>query len=722
MSAEQHTSRHRDAESSEHQPLVGRLLSCVWQTTQAIRLYDLDHPLVWDKAEESVTAQRACAGGGWPLTVTLTPDGFTLDGRSVGRDAALDEFAQQMHGHNVAALEFVGELTTQQVVALAQCLGCSASQLSDPSFELCIAESTDGRVRSVSLDCDRLGRRDGVRHGDDDAGPNWEHMVQKAIGAPDGQPASAGDLAEQVNGEGADPIEMSELRQALERSAGAAGSGQSQRVRQFVGGLNPEMRHKLFRAASGNGDAAMALVSEVADVLETDEIVTAMNSVQFKGLQLSPETLRMCRKLSQCLKPTEQSGEDVTELREQLSQIEQQIGQLGDGSLEDLTEVFERRSTEQYTPDDYSDQLNKLSGLNDDESASGASHDMGYSEQADTHAAEVAVMTLETNDPAEQGECDGALRYLADRLQSLIAQGRLLTVLETKQQAERWAECRVCEPTRGAAEELLKAFEWGAVVELLLDRAAESGTMAEQATRLLSSTNATVAAAVLARLNGVNNPQACGRLHGILDTIEPPVLQAAVGELVTAGDDQSVQAVFCYARLAEQGRVAPLMQMLMNHAQHEVRLTAASVLVDRNCVQASTIGRWLSDSNEEVSRYAARCLVERNDDASVEQLGELFEGRLGERDAGAGLVASIVEMAAERSPRVLSRACRALLRLTESMRPTNARLARRLAVALAVHGKTEEVRQSLAGWRFSGTRLIGFLHEGGARCIRVFKR
>lgn len=724
MPAEPQATQGADVERGGRGPLVGRWLSLLWQTTQAIRLYDLDHPVVWDKAGEALDAWRNCVGGDGAFMVALSPEGFTFEGHGLEPDATLDELAQQLNGHNVAAVEFRGQITPEQVVALAQCLGLAATHAVDQQpLEQRVESASDGRVRVISLDCDRLGRRDGVRHGATDAGPNWESLVYTAIGSPD-QAASPGVLAEQINASmrAAEPAQLDELRQALERSAVTGQAGDADRVRQFVGGLNPEMRDKLFSADAGHSAAALSLVGEVADVLETDEIVAAMNSVQLKGLQVSPETLRMCRKLALCLGQTDRPEEDRAALRDELAQLEAQVNLVGGVTLDDLTEVFERRSTDQYTPDDYKDHLNTLTGGSEDEAASRAVDETQYIEEADTHAAEVAVMTLETTDTADRGECNGALDYLSARLEKLIGQGRLLTVQEAADQAERWAKGCDCQATRDAAGALLKRLEDERIVEALLDRAVESQAMVEQATRLLRCATASTARAVFEKLSAVTDPKAYGRLHGVLDAAEPAVLQSAVGELVGAGRDTELNAVLRYARLADQGRGAPLMQMLLNHPRADVSLGAASVLFERHWVQASTVGRWLTDPREPLRRYAIDCLIARDDDASVEQLGEWLEGVKGGDAPSPAMVCYAIESAAQRSPRVLSRACRVLLRLTESMKPSNARLAKRIAVALAAHGKTEEVRQSIAGWRFSGTRLVGLLYEGGAWCIRAVKR
>lgn len=718
MSAKHETERSAGLEEHGRHTLVGRWLSCLWQTVQAIRLYDLDHPVVWERADEALAAWHACAGGA--LLVTLTPEGFTFENRAIEPDDTLEALARQLHGHNVAALEFSDGLTQDQVVALAQGMGRSATHAIDQQpFERRIGEATDDRVRVTSLDCDRLGRRDGARHDGAAAGPNWQHLVHSTLDASDDAPVSPDALADQVNAAAQD-VDLDELRQALERSTTAPDPDGSQQVRRFVGSLNPQMRQKLFSATPGDGNAALSFVGEVVDVLETDEIVAAMNSVQLKGLQVSPETLRMCRKLAQCLGQTERSEEDRGTLRDELKQLEDQLSLLGGFSLDDLTEIFERRSTEQFTPDDYRDQLNTLAGAGEDDAQRNID-EAKYVAQAESHAAEVAVMTLETTDTADRGECDGALRYLAESMGKLIAEGRLLTVQEAVEQAERWSGCE-CQATHEAACDLKDSFESEPIIQALLTRVAESQAMAEQATQMLRCSSASIAAAVFLRLNGITDPQACGRLHGVLDSAEPAVLQSAVGELVKRGEDTDLTAVLRYGRMAAQGQAAPLMQMLIKHPRAEVCVSAAKVLHDRQWVQSSTIGRWLTEPHETVRNYAVECLVARDDDASIEQLGELLDGRMGDGATDIGLITHVVATAAQRSPRVLSRACRALLRLTESMKPSNARHARRLAVALAAHGKTEEVRQSIAGWRFSGTRLIGCLYEGGAWCIRAVKR
>ncbi len=711
-----------DHDNNERDTAVGHWLSLLWRTAQAIRLYSPDHPKVWEMAEQTHDAWTQCDPENNTIHLTLSPDGFALQSRPLELNADTAELAKLLATWNIAAIEFKHAMTAQQIVAVAHCLTNPTASSVDQPNELCLADASDGAINALLFDSDQLRLQDGSRRDGNTPAIPWHNLIGAMIGSDVDSDASPQQLAKQINeqAEAAQPDKIHELRQALEHAATQPNSDSTHHVRQFVDTLNPLMRNKLMGTAPCNTPRSLAFVSEVAEVLETDEIISAMNSVQDKGLQVTPETLRMCRKLALCLGQQQRTESDRGTIRDQLQQLEQQINSLGSYSVDDLTELFERRSTDEYTPDDYRDMLDQLT----DATSPTGSDIESIADESSTHvhAIDTAVVMLQCSDPQQQPESPGVMEFIRNHLDALIECSQPNTLASALEQARRWAEQSACEPTRVAAQSLADEISNPRVAFGLLAHSRHTPANTEQVVALIRCDTTDDIIAILSHLTEVSGPRVLKPLYERIAAVDPAILLAAARELAQSDEAGPPQALIRFARHAEQNHAEPILHTLMSHTDTDVCLAAAQVLYDRDWLTSDTIDNWMNDPREPIQRFAVRCLVQSDSEASIDRIGRYLEGKLTDQPPSRSQISHLVQTAATQSPAALSRICGTLLQLTESLRPSHTRLARRLASALITHGNTEQARQSIIAWRFSFTRLIGVIYEGGAWCIRAIKR
>lgn len=718
---------------------VAAALQAVYRGLNACSLYGVNHPAIHQAAVAAEGELAGALSGGQTILVGITAEEIVLGDVALTPADALTPIAGLFHRLDIAGIELRGELDAAGFESLSRELS-RARAGTHKGVELAeqVGSATGGRVRLVPVDYTPLRLVEGAKQrgaDDDSRSADWcalvtaiTHGLGTGVGGGLMSPEA---LAAELNGQGlsGDAEQFEAIRGQLQRLAGGAGSSVSEehqetlgKLRSFVGALKPDLRRSLMRVNPADPGGSFNLLGGLADSLPVSEVMAALETVDRESMRPTDEAMRLFQKMAGLCGRAEENRDSLAGF---LKGWQEQREASGDDESADslggvLEELFQQRSTQEYSPQEYQSQLDNLSASARDGIGDGFETRMA-TENLRGHAAEIA---LEISGGGEDGDDDdfgpGMFRHLSGATDLLLQgerYGRLLA-------ATRAAKERIDVAGEGASTHEARAWLDGlggpGRVEAVLNRLCVEGVVNKDAAELLRLIGPAALPAVARYMAGGLPETARHAARRLLTANDDESLKRLVDGLVGQGADVLERVLPVIAELPPE-RCRSLVEPLLSDADVRTRRSAFGVL-ERGCSfwPARFLQAGLSDSDTGVQGIAVGQLARQKDSETMRLLGAFLEGRLDQNEPPAELYERVVDVLAGSGERGVELLCESLRSMSWCLRPRRAAYSRRLSRCLRRHAEGPSVRRAILYWRVSISRLVGLLHsnepaKGGVR-------
>ncbi len=725
----------REGPARPDDPLIGALQS-FYRAYQKSTIYPTGHPSVPEAIQQAIDRFRAALAERRSLLLGISRDHFILDGRRLAESTGtLRSLALLLHEIDVAAIEFLPGLGSEELVKLVEHLG-RARRLGTRGAALAAAAQEDGieHLKLVPIDYRALSFGEGAqRRADEGSWDVWGEMSRILTDPASYESGTAvEDFAKQVSTEihRREGTGVGDLRGELRRQVTHLRELPTdqralarRRLSGFVRALNPELRRNLLRVDPHGTGESVAIMVELADELPGAELIEALQSVDRAGNSMPEELGILLTKLVRIShsRPAQASRLEETLARWGLSPDVLESGSISLNSA--MEEVFQRRTEQDYNPEEYRSLLTRLSredlaqptaiasgGASEPPPASAARYrDPHDAIDVRLHATEIGVQLLSR--AGGGGLRTGVFAYVGAQTDLLLEHGKLAAVHEATVAARADKLLATTpESARTAASGYLADFESPERIEVILNDACRGAELAVEALHLLELGGMTALDAAIDRLGGDSSPAVDAALRRFVASSSTESWTRLVTERSKQGWTR-LKPLFPLLRSTPPTCAVPLLQKLFEHEAPEVRRESLVALceIDRSAPPEQYPRRGLGDSSLQVLKVAVQRLALLDRAEAQELLVAFVSGDL--RGASSRFEARRLAVAAllERGTAAQERLADALRSLCSRLAPRQARLARELARALGERSDAGGVKEALAAWRFSPGRLVSGL-------------
>lgn len=485
------------------------------------------------------------------------------------------------------------------------------------------------------------------------------------------------------------------------------------RLAKFVAALNPRLRQDLLRFDAQRPGEPLSLIGELGDVIPETDLLEALQNIDRSGDRLPGQLLTLLNKL---LRISESRPSLATSLEDLLRNWGVEPSESG-GDIttvrEALEEVFRRRTRADCNPEPHQALLDRLASQ--EFAGNAVSSEAIYRDPRDAadtglHVAEITAQLLRL--PGGEIHRASLLRRMIDNLDTLLDHGAFDAIRDSSLAARAYAENEdEPEETRRAALAYIVELRSDRRMGQILSRAREGERFPAAAASLIGVGGVHALERVLEALASNPTPTVAETLRSFAAAARPEDLE----QVLRARREQgwsALRTVFPVLRELDPRVARPLLEALLDHEEFKVRRETLLVLDDLGGDDRAFLEDLrlaLADASDEVVEVVIQCLTARTTRASRESLGDYLDG---------SLLGSVPPMenalrAAQGLARMgesgRARLCRALGALGRSLRPSTARLSRRVADLLRQEERTPELTRCLRSWRWSPAGLLSMV-------------
>lgn len=718
--------------------LVSALRS-FYRAYQKSRIYPSGHPSIPLSIGEAVDRFHEAFDGSGPIVLGVARDHFFRGDLEIAETTGtLHSLALLLHDLDVAAVEIQPGLEREELEKVAVQLG-RARLAGLRGAELTRAVLDDGveRLRLAPIDYRALSFCEGAPGGGS-AERRRDVWVELSRSLTDPASFASGDSPESVAGRISNEVferegtGIGDLRAELGRQVTCLRdlpddqrSLVRQRLSGFLAALDPELRRSLLRIGPGDSVEALALIGELADDLPDADLVDGLQSVDRAGGEVPEELVILLGKL---VRISRSRPALASSLEETLERWGVPADVLAEGTMSlrrAVEEVFQRRSHDDYNPEEYRSLLGGLSrerlepiATADGAGASALPSRARYRDPLDAtetrmHAAEIGVLLL--------GRTGGGtlraatLGFVAERTDLLLDHQRVTPVLEATIAARADKLLADSPPAvRTAATGYLTDFSGGERIARILDAVCADTEIRAEALRLLELGGAAALHAVLDRLARDVPPSVEDCLRNFAAVREPEQWAQVLAERARIGW-RSLRTAFPILRTMPADVAVPLFQRLFADEEPLIRREALSALcdLDRYSSPERYPRRALCDGDPRVVATAVERLGKLETPESLELLGAFVGGRLRGTSRTPECCRLAVVALAGRAEAGGEQLAAALGALCANLRPREAWIATSVAAALASCRSSPAIRHALLRWKLSPARLVSRLTRRG---------
>lgn len=704
---------------------LGHLLESLSRAVTSLRFYGWDHPAAIDAASEASEARRGFALGR-EVQVLVNSDGFRYDGTEVPTSPSRRELAKLLTEHGIGQVLIGEPITATEVVEVSRCLGRRVETGEGVEIADALKAASNGRVQLVKLDYSGLGMSDRTTEHEQQAGNaalTFSLVETLTANAGDEDWGTIGAVIEKDvshRGSGALDGYRVELAKTLAKRVKSDTQTRAKvddRLRAFVYSLSPTLRAQLLAFDTKRPELSSHLLNEIADVLPTQTVLTALSSVDSHGLKPNRATLMLMSKLSRLTENDEPSQFRVTSILSEWSKsgrIGRNVSgeQSGHTAAEVLGQLLETNDEKDYNPADYETTLEHLAHNKIQKAMDLAADDLdglSLASQAAMVALELAATTPRpvsdgSNEPDDVAKCAA---FAVRRMEALSKAGRHELLLEANGYMNDPRVMKALGPADAAAameRSGAPSFVRSLVVAWLESPDAVVGPMI----RGFRGDGATEAVKVLA---ADARPRAKAALRELLVSLPPGDLMSIVESCESLDPRAATSMIQGVCELPDP--IAQLFwESLSRHPASSVRLgTFQQLALGNGGLSRDQVSRALRDPDPTVVSFAGEHLVGRGDPEALDSLRGVLEGVVLGRMPEPQVFDAIVEhLIACGEPGVLqvAGALGTLSRSTNMVRAAGAlQIVRRLKLV-----PTETAQAAVRAWRISPSRLVGGLMLG----------
>jgi len=704
-------------------PLV-RALRGLYRAYQKTAIYPAGHPSIPQALSEAILDLKEIMTGDSPVLVGVTQDHLLHGQQKIGEVGdLLRSLSGLLNGADVAALEFHPGLELSELETFVHTLSdARGRELKGPGLKEELERRGVAHLRIRPVDYAALSFAQGLHDERQDlerAQDSWETLTRALtdVGAA-AEASTLRMLADQVDAKIAhhEGTGAAELRLRVHRSLEqiqAMDPGKRDQLRkrlgEFVTALSPGLRQDLLRVDPYTTEISLRLLQELADDLPAPELLDALERVDSVAGRAPDEFLILMNKL---VRIDRENPTETVDIRQRLRDWGMDPESLPEGTSNlrtALEEMFQRRSEEDFNPQDYQVLLEDLS-RNRMEWVSTSSAAL-YRNPADPidarlQAGELAVALLDETHDDEYGP--GIFAYVACRTDLLLDHGKFAAVHDAATIArKRCALESTSEEMLGAAGQLLGEFAKPPRIEKILELASAGKCSPDKAIELLGFGGKNALELALDHL--ASHPPA-----EIAEAIEGFALHDGsewFDQILETRADlgwEVMEAILPMVSRLPREQSIPHLEKLVRNEDPEVRresLVSLCRVANGEEVSWRHLQRALGDPDLAVTIVAIHGLARYGDSKSRELLARYLEGVLEHGTPSTDRACRVAAALEQSGKEGRVRLARALVRLIRNQRIDQSRLTRWIVDLLARHGELPVVRSALKHWRRSAARL-----------------
>jgi len=692
------------------------LLSALSRGVQAASLYAPDHPSIARAAREAATLARTMLAQRSTLSIGITPTTAIIDSKEVPGNNTYEPLTAMLHQLDVASIDLRRGVTPPDLARFCVLTyRVRREHLGATELAKALKTATKGRIACSPIGYGALRIASGVRiESKSPAKVGWNEIVGGLLGGAGADPHVVASIVEarfethELTGENLCPL-REELIRLLNEDSSAAEKRRStlEKVQTFVEALSPATREALLRVDLPSPEASIRLLFELIDVLPTSEVIKALESVDTNSKHLSKDALRLFHKLANISEQAPDHRAKVAGMFQQWTESEQggySVTKDLEGSLE---EIFRRYDQKNYNPEQYDDDIERLSrrGATDQ-----SRRRLCDADDLPTRAFEIAV---EVCQGVVDGECDGAFDTILAGATRLLALGRFELLDRARLAAEQNLQRPGHDLTKTAARALLAHFADPAFTRQLLDLCCRCQTMPTGAEGLLRAGGAGALGLVLARIRAELTPDIRSALERFVAESAARDIRAAIDQ-ISRDASTTLDALEPLLLLACNRAGVDLIEPLLRHPNEGVRDRAFALVARLDTPwPKGTLRIALGDTSPRIQTTAItgaadellRCKQDAPHAAELlDMLAEFVEGQLAcGQPTGDQMSLALDTLTAH--PEGVTRVARGLRARSRAIRPRAAETARRLAAALHAHTSHGEIQRAVLAYRISPARI-----------------
>jgi hypothetical protein len=689
-----------------------------------LSLYPAKHPNAVEAIEAALSELNAVTESFGAVELIVGPDYLEAGGEHLPGDKALESLARRLHELDVASIRFepgaelpelqkalellqganAEEMSGQGLVKGFEAAGVSRFQLIPIDYDLLVfAAGTSGEVKQQDCEAIWRGFAASVLNPNDASSLTPEQMAELAMAQ-----------ASQAHGDGGAQfrLQVQSLLQQMRGMSDEDGTEAFKRLGRFATSLDEGLQDQLLtifndaQEQAGPVDGA-SIATEATDILES------LRSIDQELNRAPEETLRLFKRLAQFMPKSSQpkrpgdAGEDAGGEGEQ-------AGELVAGAKSSLDALFHKRSSQDYSPDDYQKVL--------DASAEGAAPiekitiehaylDPNDHEGVTEHASKIAVYLASRHDEGE--ECpSGPFTYLHGQVETLLEQQRFDLLSEAAEAVMSYHEAHGRLAKRGARRfsGVLRDEE---TIRQALGAYLAGGGYNEVPLSVLRAGGGHALAAILDAWNETDDSTLRDGLKAFVRSSPVEALVEAVGVMAESGWWR-VRSLLDVIEGLDEDVLMEVLTPLMHDGDPCVRFEAFSLVDVRRPVWAETILRQALDENDErVGAMALRRLEQQTDEYANGFLVEYLNEAVGSESPVPANVLGVARLLAGRGSICLTAVCEALGATMKRFTERDAEIAEGLVEILSEHEDEPEVELVLRGWKRSPSRLLNLVTRRG---------
>jgi hypothetical protein len=657
-------------------------------------LYPETHPIVRASRDTYVRAWRTAQQTAGKMTFWIGPDriGWGPAETQAMVGPRFEAIGRLLHSMHVASISVAADASGDEVLDL---LDLVHSLRGDPrpfdTIRRWERESEDRRIQVAVLDVDGLEYSD--HRPRTPTGEVWAGYLRYVNGKQEDPEQVARSITEMIEEQG--PLGLGAVRASIMESLDRADPGRerevSKRIVRMLAALPDALRGEVLRIGS---PASSAMLARLVRPLGARDAVGALLLVGSSTTEIPKATASILSHILRCLPEGETLARDVLGgLNDEPSDVAE--------VAEALQTVLAKRTDNDFNPADYQQRLDELvrqENLSVDRSSQRADA-LEDPSTIGTQVGGIAAMSLADALPDEVP----ALIAAIDRSLAALLDGERLDLLSVAARSILLRCSPDSDPVRSLADRLTANL-----ARLIGLGTAEPSRRDELRSLLALVQPQTVAKEALRLLLDGNRRDDGQALRSVLLDLDGPVLAAAISSALEKAPDKSVR-VRLLLRDARSTEVRSLVDRWKGHANHNIRLSAILVVVERDGVarQLEALQRALFDTDPEIRRWALQRLASSpivSDDVTTTLQDLLAWG-------GARLPEEISLRLAEMLFRRGKEGARLVAGAVDAMRSRrsarSARLARKLVSMLQPYRKEPDVERVLRRWRWSLANLLG---------------
>lgn len=609
---------------------VAGLMRCLQQAAQAAALYGGEHPTVRNPCAAAVAHLADVPAEFDPLTIGIMGDGIVAAGIAPNIGSELAALIHTMHSRDIGAIELDRSVDEDAIRELAVALRPTAAP-----GEAQVGRGFDGRgIRLLPVNYRLLRAGEAAPAGDAPSdGPMWiglSNLSRTTEGAsPEELAGKVNAIAGPTLAAGDAPPELPEWRRELQemgRDIEVVDGGDRVRLlRQlssFLSSCDPRVRRALMPAGSGGESGSFALLEALLPVLPLEEVLDALEHVDYSNAEPSPEAVRLHRRLGRIARrvPAQRdrieglahrAGVTIEEPEPAAFDVSKLVGQL-------LT----RQRSMETGPSDHESHL-------DSATVAGAharvASDLMRPADVRCRAAEIAVSVIESL-PDDTPAGDGPFEFVSRVATDLVQRDRLDLVVLASRGARRHGGAAVDGGESIGARRLVERTSESRFVQLVLDRTCDGTCALEEVLELLESGGAAAMSQILLRLSGDMPRDVRTKLQTMVLAADYETLLEAVRGLARSGDDH-LQSIFAVLNSMPPDGAVEFLQPLCVHREPEVRRLAFSALAKSGWVWPHTLlEHAIRDPESSIFDLAVERLGCQRDARSVELIEQVLAG------------------------------------------------------------------------------------------------